>query len=129
MNRTAPPAFRPLFFSPPAAGTGSGKMADTLTAGGKVTARTMYERLAHTHFETDDVCHITIDAERIRKAGIAATLVKICPAQVYSQNEAGDLEAEFAACLECGTCRQIAPQNALQWHYPRGGFGVEYRQG
>jgi ferredoxin-like protein FixX len=32
---------------------------------------------------------------------------------------------EYAACLECGTCLAIA----LKWHYPLGGFGVQFREG
>ena len=30
-------------------------------------------------------------------------------------------------CLECGTCLIICEKGALDWKYPRGGFGVRYR--
>ena len=33
------------------------------------------------------------------------------------------------ACLECGTCLAVAAPGALTWHYPRGGFGVQFREG
>ena len=36
--------------------------------------------------------------------------------------------ADDAACLECGACLAVAPQT-LGWHYPRGGFGVRFREG
>jgi ferredoxin like protein len=39
------------------------------------------------------------------------------------------IAVEFAACLECGTCLAIAAPGALQWHYPRGGMGISYREG
>jgi ferredoxin-like protein FixX len=35
----------------------------------------------------------------------------------------------YAACLECGTCKAMAAPGALTWHYPRGGFGIAYREG
>jgi ferredoxin like protein len=31
--------------------------------------------------------------------------------------------------LECGTCRIACPHSALEWEYPRSGFGVQFRFG
>ena len=41
----------------------------------------------------------------------------------------GTISVEYAACLDCGTCLAVAPPGVLEWHYPRGGFGVSYRGG
>ena len=41
----------------------------------------------------------------------------------------GNISVECAACLECGTCLAVAAPGALKWHDPRGGFGVQFREG
>jgi ferredoxin like protein len=33
----------------------------------------------------------------------------------------------MAACLECGTCLLVCDKGALDWNYPKGGFGVRFR--
>ena len=55
--------------------------------------------------------------------------MRICPAHVYTEEADGSVGFTAAACLECGTCLAVAPEGALSWHYPRGGFGVAFRQG
>ncbi|MDR1188498.1 MAG: 4Fe-4S dicluster domain-containing protein [Bifidobacteriaceae bacterium] len=76
----------------------------------------------------EDEGHIEID---IAAAGTALVdrLIAVCPAGVYSWSQDGSVLIEYAACLECGTCRSVAPPGSLRWRYPRGGFGVQYREG
>jgi len=52
----------------------------------------------------------------------------VCPARVYSEVN-GKIMADWAACLECGACKAACPTDALDWVYPRGGFGIVYRNG
>lgn len=88
------------------------------------------EKLAATAFDTDEGgSHIVVDRDVARATRAAEILIPICPAHVYSLGPDGSLQAEFAACLECGTCLAVAPAGSLRWHYPRGGFGVRYREG
>jgi ferredoxin like protein len=88
------------------------------------------ERLAHDRYELDEgVSHIEVHQEAARAAGAGPLLVRICPAHVYREEADGTISAEYAACLECGTCRAVAPPGVLTWHYPRGGFGVTFREG
>ncbi len=88
------------------------------------------ERLARNRFEPDDGHpHISVDQEKARATGAGPLLVRICPAHVYTQLPDGTVGVLAAACLECGTCRQVAPAGVLTWHYPRGGTGVVYREG
>ncbi|MCG2801976.1 MAG: 4Fe-4S dicluster domain-containing protein [Cellulomonas sp.] len=90
----------------------------------------MAERLALNHFETDEEhSHIEVDQERVRATGCGPTIVACCPARVYTAEPDGSLSVEYAACLECGTCLAVAAPGALRWHYPRGGFGVAFREG
>ncbi|HEJ9600101.1 TPA: ferredoxin-like protein FixX [Proteus mirabilis] len=58
------------------------------------------------------------------------TLVKACPAGLYKKQQDGSVSFDYAGCLECGTCRILGLDSALEkWEYPRGTFGVEYRYG
>lgn len=77
----------------------------------------------------DDLPHISIDQEAARLTGTGDRIIACCPAGVYSRSEDGDILIEHAACLECGTCLAVATPAVLKWHYPRGGFGVSFRQG
>jgi len=52
----------------------------------------------------------------------------VCPARVYTEVN-GRIMADWAACLECGACKAACPSGALEWTYPRGGFGIVYRHG
>ncbi|MBP3222761.1 MAG: 4Fe-4S dicluster domain-containing protein [Actinomycetaceae bacterium] len=88
-------------------------------------------RLSVNMYETDDGnSHIELHQEYLSQhQDVADMLVRVCPAHVYRYGSNGVLEAEFAACLECGTCAMLAPAEALTWHYPEGGMGIVYREG
>ena len=88
------------------------------------------ERLGRDQFALDEESsHIAVDQVAARATGAGAVLVRVCPAHVYRAEPDGSVGVEYAACLECGTCLAVAPPGVLRWHYPRGGFGVSYREG
>jgi ferredoxin like protein len=88
------------------------------------------ERLDRNRYETDEgQSHIEVDQAAARVSGAGPLLVRICPAHVYSMQSDGTIGVVYAACLECGTCRALAPAGVLVWHYPRSGMGVTYREG
>ncbi len=88
------------------------------------------DRLARNRFVLDEAeSHIHINQELAALTNIADALIACCPAQVYSKAEDGTILVEYAACLECGTCTTIADDAVLSWHYPRGGFGIQFREG
>lgn len=91
---------------------------------------TVSERLDNNRYETDlEQSHIQIDQALAKSTGAGPLLVRICPAHVYSLQADGSVGIMYAACLECGTCRAMAPPGVLAWHYPRSGMGVTYREG
>lgn len=91
---------------------------------------TVPERLARNRYQLDeDESHIEVDQDAVRAVGAADVIARCCPAHVYSVLPDGGLAVEYAACLECGTCLAVAPAGTLTWHYPRGGFGVSFREG
>ena len=79
-------------------------------------------------FKPGGVAHITIKTgwekdPRLRK------MVLICPAGLYSVNEQGGTSLTLDGCLECGTCRLVCGTDVLEWSYPEGGTGVQFRYG
>jgi ferredoxin like protein len=80
-----------------------------------------------TQFAVDDRSHIIVDKEMCRTCD-HRSCVNICPANCYTWNEAaGLLTVVYETCLECGTCYVVCDKGALEWSYPRGGYGVNYR--
>jgi len=91
---------------------------------------TVPERLARNAYTPDEgEGHIEVNQELARRTGAGRLLVAICPAHVYTTDNDGSVGVLYAACLECGTCLAVAPEGVLTWHYPRGAFGVRYREG
>lgn len=60
---------------------------------------------------------------RLKKA------ILVCPAGLYSENEKGEVVLTIDGCLECGTCRLACGTEVLDWNYPDGGTGVQFRFG
>lgn len=88
------------------------------------------DRLAANRYLTDEEeSHIAIDQELCRSTGTGDRIIAICPAGVYSRNPDGTIVAEYAACFECGACLAVASPGALSWRYPRGGMGIQLREG
>jgi ferredoxin like protein len=80
-----------------------------------------------TQFQVDEQSHITVNKE-ICKTCDHRACVQACPANCYTFNEETKLlSVVYETCLECGTCHVICDKGALDWSYPRGGYGVCYR--
>jgi ferredoxin like protein len=95
-----------------------------------VTIGSVPERLSKNRYDLDEAhSHIEVHQEVARRTGTASALVRVCPAHVYAEEADGTISVSEAACLECGTCLAVAAPGALTWHYPRGGFGIAYREG
>jgi len=46
---------------------------------------------------------------------------------LHVERGAKPVEFAYEACLECGTCLFICDREAVDWHYPPGGYGVRFR--
>lgn len=73
--------------------------------------------------------HIVIDHEICRTRCTIRYCLHVCPANLYSEAEDGRILVNHEGCLECGTCLIACVDEALTWHYPRAGYGVQYRFG
>ena len=80
-----------------------------------------------TQFHVDEQPHIIVNKEICQTCDHRAC-VNACPANCYTWDEATRLlSVVYENCLECGTCHVICDKGALDWSYPRGGYGVCYR--
>ncbi len=85
--------------------------------------------LSRDSFDVDEAAHIVIDPVICATCG-AKPCLAVCPAQLYTLRPDGQLTFDHAGCLECGTCRTVcAAGGIVRWTYPRGTYGVTYRQG
>jgi ferredoxin like protein len=95
-----------------------------------VNSLTVANRLAKNHFDLDEgEQHIVVDQEAMKHSPSGDWIIAVCPAHVYAREPDGTISVEYAACLECGACLAVAEPGTLSWHYPRGGFGVQFREG
>jgi ferredoxin like protein len=85
------------------------------------------DKLTAIRFNVDEAPHIRIDSE-ICETCIEKPCLYICPVQNYTLTDE-KLQFSWQGCLECGACRIACTHDAIDWAYPRGGFGVCLRYG
>jgi ferredoxin like protein len=73
--------------------------------------------------------HIRIDQAICQTRCAIRYCLHVCPAHLYTLNDAGQVSVNYEGCLECGTCWIACQHEALTWQYPRAGYGVQYRFG
>lgn len=85
------------------------------------------DKLFLNRFKADDKTHLFIKDNRVcSKRCLDKVCTIFCPANVYEWK--GDrIAVGYEGCLECGACRIACPFENIDWQYPRGGFGVQYR--
>jgi ferredoxin like protein len=89
----------------------------------------MCAKLARVAFHIDREPHIKVDKEQCARC-LSKPCLSACPAGNYTLDDGrAELVFNYEGCLECGTCRFICPLDAIDWSYPRGGFGVVYKWG
>lgn len=87
------------------------------------------ELLGLNKFEVDEECpHVVIDKAVCAKCNEKPCLY-VCPAVLYTLKD-GEINFDYAGCLECGTCRLICERKGIvKWEYPRSPFGIAFRYG
>ena len=87
-------------------------------------------KLGQNVFKLDKNSHIVVRHEICRTRCTRRYCLFVCPANVFSWSQERDqVHVEFEGCLECGACRIACRHDALEWRYPRAGFGVQFRFG
>lgn len=86
------------------------------------------DKLAINKFELDeDIPHIIIHHEKCNACQDRPCLF-VCSADLYSDRNS-EIFVDWGGCLECGTCQNVCPHQAIEWVYPRGTYGISYRYG
>ncbi|MDR3564826.1 MAG: 4Fe-4S ferredoxin [Negativicutes bacterium] len=81
-------------------------------------------------FQADDSCqHVTISSLDECGKCQQKPCLDLCPSQVFRWNYIADdpILVFYKQCIECGACRLVCPN--IVFTYPRGGYGVIFRQG
>jgi ferredoxin like protein len=87
------------------------------------------DKLAKVKINIDKEAHISVKKELCPDCE-GKPCIPACPAANYDWEESeNQLIFNYEGCLECGTCRFICPLDAIEWSYPRGGYGVAYLWG
>jgi len=86
------------------------------------------EKLGLDVFKTGGAAHIKIKPGREKDPRLKKAIA-VCPAGLYRENEGGEVTLTIDGCLECGSCRLACGTEVLDWHYPEGEVGVQYRFG
>lgn len=84
------------------------------------------EKLDLVRFRVDKESHIKLDSALCQKCELRACLW-VCPAGLFTLS-GDELLLSYEGCLECGACYLACPQGAIQWNYPKGGYGVCFRE-
>jgi len=85
------------------------------------------DKLATIRFNIDVEPHIRVNTGICETCQEKACLY-ICPVKNYTLAE-DKLVFSWQGCVECGACRIACTAGAIEWAYPRGGFGVCLRYG
>jgi ferredoxin like protein len=86
------------------------------------------EKLLKTRYVVDPhSAHILVERSLCANCK-ESPCIYVCPAGCYHKEE-DKLLFSYQSCMECGSCRIVCPSGAVNWNYPRGGFGVSYRFG
>lgn len=84
------------------------------------------DKLFLNTYIADTVSHLIIKEEAVCVNCDEKNCTKFCPAGVYQYKDY-KIVVGFEGCLECGACRIACPHDNIDWNYPRGGFGVQFR--
>jgi ferredoxin like protein len=92
-----------------------------------VKSLTVEEKLAVDKFDVDKEPHIKVKSDLCRSCE-KHPCIFACPAGCFKAGGEG-VTFSYEGCLECGSCRVVCDKGAIDWSYPRPGFGICYEFG
>jgi len=78
-------------------------------------------------WDVDHEPHIKVDASKCEHCE-KKVCINLCPAGCYTLLE-GKVLFSYEGCLECGACRVMCTEMAIEWNYPVSGKGIHFRFG
>ncbi len=86
------------------------------------------EKMQTTRFKVDDTPHIVVETEKCRTCEVRSCIT-VCPANLFVPLDDGSILFNYEQCFECGSCYFVcAEKKAIRWTYPKGGYGVTFRE-
>lgn len=89
--------------------------------------KSIEEKLAVNKYDIDREVHIRLREDICERCDRRLCLY-VCPAECFKLLE-NHITFSYEGCLECGSCRIICEEGAIDWNLPRGGFGICYQYG
>lgn len=84
------------------------------------------DKLFLNRFRADTDSHLVIKDQSLCTKCKDKPCTSFCPAHVYEWKDE-KIIVGFEGCLECGACRIACCFDNIDWRYPRGGYGVQFR--
>lgn len=91
-----------------------------------------YAKIGLTEFRPDDTWqHVVIAAPDNCRQCRDKNCLLVCPSGVFEWDNipAHPVLVHYKQCFECGACRLACPAGAVEFSYPRGGYGVVFHHG
>jgi ferredoxin like protein len=85
------------------------------------------DKLAVNKYDVDKEPHIKVSADECARCD-ARPCIFVCPADCFKLTSE-KVTFSYEGCLECGSCRLVCDRDAVEWAYPRPGFGICYEYG
>ena len=93
-----------------------------------MVALTLEERMRTVRFRVDTEPHIRVHAEICDDCTVRSCIY-VCPANLFTPLDDGGILFNYEECFECGACYIVCNrEGAIEWSYPRGGYGVTFRE-
>lgn len=88
------------------------------------------DKLFLNTYSFDDESHISIRDRQVCVECENKECTAFCPADVYTWNEEEQkIDIGYENCIECTAARYACPYNNIDWVYPKGGKGIQYKYG
>ena len=98
------------------------------TPDGELEPEGVDQRLATVRFRVAGKPHIQVNNEICKECSTQAC-VYVCPANLFTPLSDGTILFNYEQCFECGTCYVACNrEGAITWTYPKGGYGVSFRE-
>ena len=89
--------------------------------------KSIEEKLAVNKYDIDREVHVRLREDICERCDRHPCLY-VCPAECFKLLE-NHITFSYEGCLECGSCRIVCEEGAIDWTLPRGGFGICYQYG
>ena len=87
------------------------------------------EKMRTVRFRVDsEEAHIKVNSEVCQDCSLTSC-VYVCPAKLFIPLDDGNILFNYEQCFECGACYIACnEEGAIEWKYPKGGYGVTFRE-